>query len=88
MGNLRKQFISKGIGWGSIKDIVAYTGYKERKIRDLIKEGLPYSQIGENAKILVRFSDVDEFLLQYRYEHDSAQTLGIVNKLLEEVNAS
>ena len=88
MDNLRLQLVSKGIGWGTIKDIVAYTGYKERKIRELFKEGLPYSQIGDNAKILVRFSDVDEFLLKHRYEHDTSQALGIVNKLLEEVNAS
>lgn len=88
MDKYRLTLISNGIGWGTIKDIVAYTGYKERKIRELFKEGLPYSQIGENAKILVRFSDVDKFLLEHRYKHDTVQTFGIVNKLLEEVNAS
>ncbi|KPA15585.1 hypothetical protein MHK_004208 [Candidatus Magnetomorum sp. HK-1] len=89
MNNCRLQFISNGNGWGGIKDLEAYTGLKERRIRETFKEGLPFSRIEKKGKILVRFTDVDEFLLKHRVQHDENifkhEVNNIVNKIMEKV---
>jgi len=49
----------------------------------------PFSRIENKGKILVRFIDVDEFLLKHRVQHDETlfkqEVNNIVNKIMEEV---
>jgi len=89
MNNSRLQFISSGNGWRGFKDLEIYTGLKERRIREMFKEGLPFSRIENKGKILVRFIDVDEFLLKHRVQHDEnifkQEVNNIVNKIMVEI---
>lgn len=65
-------------GWGKVKAAAQYAGISERTFRGWLKQGLKYSQL-PSGTILVRFSDIDDFLARFSVNDDR------INKLVENV---
>ena len=54
-------------GWAKIREARQYAGgVSEKTLRSWLKMGLPYSMPG--GIILIKFSDIDAFLDQYRVQ--------------------
>jgi hypothetical protein len=52
-------------GWAKVPEASRYAGLKARAFRALLKKGLKYSKL-PSGTILVKLSDVDEFLERFR----------------------
>ncbi len=69
-------------GYGNVKAAAAYAGVGERAFREWIKEGMPHYRV-KGTRILIRFEDLDNWLVQWRTTSDQAG--GIVDQLFQEV---
>lgn len=70
-------------GWGSLKAAAFYAGVNDpRTISNWIKDGLRCSRVSKKT-ILVRFTDIDEYLMQFMY--DDASTDETINEILKDV---
>jgi excisionase family DNA binding protein len=61
-------------GWAKPKQIAKYMGLSERTIRSLLKEGLPHIRMPRGG-ILIKYSDVDEFLSQFYVKQNTTDQL-------------
>ena len=57
--------------WGKVKEAARYSGLGERTFRKLLNEGLPFSRL-PSGTILIRFSQIDEFLNRFEVAEDRA----------------
>jgi excisionase family DNA binding protein len=62
--------VSSKPGWGRIKAIAEYTDSGPRTVRKYLKRGLPHVRIPGSGTILIKFSDVDEWLKQFACTED------------------
>lgn len=67
-------------GWTKVKGGTAYAGISERSFRKLLTQGLKHSRL-KTGTILIRFSDIDDFLNQFQVVEDE------VEKITDEVLA-
>ncbi|MEW5817892.1 MAG: hypothetical protein AB1798_21170 [Spirochaetota bacterium] len=51
--------------WGKVRSAAAYAGVSTGTARSWLREGLPFSRL-PSGTILVRFTDIDNFLARYR----------------------
>jgi hypothetical protein len=51
-------------GWASIKIAAKYADVSVRTMRGLLKRGLKHSRVS-SGMIRIRYSDIDEFFMQY-----------------------
>jgi hypothetical protein len=65
-------------GWASIKNAAKYSDVAVRTMRDLLKRGLKHSRVSFGM-ISVRYSDIDEFFMQYQENEDK------IDKIVDEV---
>lgn len=56
-------------GWTKIKRAAQYAGIGDRTMREWLKAGLRHSRL-PTGTILVRFSDIDEFLESFAVNED------------------
>ncbi len=68
-------------GWGKVKAAARYCGLSERRFRDLLKEGLPYSRLPRSGTILISFEKLDHFLAAHEVTGDRTDK---INKLVDE----
>ena len=69
-------------GWASIKNAAKYSDVSVRNMRDLLKRGLKHSRVS-SGMIRVRYSDIDEFFMQYQVNEDKIDK--IVNEVIKDV---
>ncbi len=64
-------------GWLRVKGAAEYASVCERTIYSWIRQGLPFSRIGNCT--LIRVANIDEFLEKHRQEDDAGR---IVTELI------
>jgi len=65
-------------GWAKIKRAAKYADISERTVRKWLNKGLKYSRL-PTGTILIRYSDVDEFLESFAVDGDQ------VDRMVDEV---
>ena len=65
-------------GWASIKNAAKYADVSARTMRDLLKRGLKHSRVS-SGMIRIRYSDIDEFFMQYQVSEDN------IDRIVDEV---
>ena len=64
--------------WASIKNAAKYADVSVRTMRDLLKRGLKHSRVS-SGMIRIRYSDIDEFFMQYQVSEDK------IDRIVDEV---
>lgn len=70
-------------GWAKPKRIAEYAGVCDRTLRSWLQLGLKHVRL-PSGTILIRYEDVDEFLLRYAADESEA-VHGIVDDILAAV---
>jgi hypothetical protein len=65
-------------GWASIKNAATYADVSVRTMRGLLKRGLKHSRLS-SGMIRIRYSDIDEFFMQYQVSEDK------IDRIVDEV---
>ena len=68
--------------WGGVRDACNYCGRSERTFRNWLQEGLIHSRL-PTGRILVKFSDIDEFLKKYEVTENEVDQA--VDKMLADM---
>lgn len=61
-------------GWAKINSAAKYSGVSPRTFREWLKMGLEHSRL-PSGTILIRFSDIDEFLKKFRIHENKVDQI-------------
>ena len=66
--------------WFKIPAAATYSGLSERKMRDLLKEGLRHSRL-KTGTILIKRAWIDEYLESFEHQENKVET--IISEVME-----